>query len=75
MGTKESQRPPKEVGAKALDFIEPACKKVALPDKRFILNMDQTPVFFSMHSKKTLEKIGVHTVHTLSTLLEQSKIT
>ncbi len=31
--------------------------------RRFILNMDQTPVFFSMTSKRTLEVIGVKTVH------------
>ncbi len=29
----------------------------------FILNMDQTPVFFCMTRKKTLEVIGVKTVH------------
>ena len=28
-------------------------------DRRFILNMDQTPVYFSMTAKRTLEVIGV----------------
>jgi len=27
-------------------------------DRRFIINMDQTPVYFSMSSKKTYELIG-----------------
>ena len=75
MGTKESQRPPKEVGAEALDFIESARKKVAHRDKRIILNMDQTPVFFSMHSKKTLEKIGVRTVAVLTSTNDTRRVT
>lgn len=30
-------------------------------DMEFIINMDQTPVFFSMHPKRTLEKKGTGT--------------
>ncbi len=75
MGMKESQRPPKEVGAEALDFIKLARKKVACQDKRFVLNMDETPVFFSMHSKKTLKKIGVHTVLVLTSTKDTRRVT
>ena len=32
-------------------------------DRRFILNMDQTPVYFPMSSKRTLELIGEKTIH------------
>ncbi len=32
-------------------------------DRLFIINMDQTPVFFSMSSKRTLEVIGKKTIH------------
>ena len=32
-------------------------------DRRFILNMDQTPVYFCMTRKRTLEVVGVKTVH------------
>ena len=32
-------------------------------DRRFILNMDQTPVYISMNAKRTLEVVGVKTVH------------
>ena len=32
-------------------------------DQRFILNMDQTPVYFSMNANRTLEVVGVKTVH------------
>ena len=30
------------------------------------MNMDQTPVYFSMHSKKTIEKIGLRTINVLT---------
>ena len=63
------------MGAEALDFIKLARKKVAHRDKRFILNMDQTPVFFSMHSKKTLEKIGVRTVSVLTSTNDTHRVT
>jgi hypothetical protein len=32
-------------------------------DRRFIINMDQTPVFFSMSSKRTFEVIEKKTIH------------
>ena len=37
--------------------------------------MDQTPVFFSMHSKKTLEKIGVRTVAVLTSTNDTRRVT
>ena len=65
MGTHESQRKPEEVEGEAKDYM-----RLIRPfvignnrDPRFILNMDQTPVFFSMNSKCTLELIGKKTIH------------
>ena len=75
MGTKESQRPPNEVSAEALDFIEYARAAVAGRDKRFVMNMDQTPVYFSMHSKRTLEKKGVRTVNVLTSTNDTRRVT
>jgi hypothetical protein len=75
MGTKESQRQPKEVGAEALDFIESARKKVSLHDKRFVLNMDQMLVFFLMHSKWMLKKIGMRTVSVLMSTNDTRRVT
>lgn len=65
MGTHESQRHPDEVKEEAQDFLSEMKKKVVGPhrDKRFIINMDQTPVYFSMEPSKTLELIGRKTVH------------
>ena len=64
MGTKVSQRPPGEVCQEAQefqDFIHPMLQGPER-DLCWIINMDQTPVFFSMHPKKTLEILGQKTV-------------
>ncbi len=65
MGTHETQRKPKDVATEALDYMNIMRSILEGPhrDRRFILNMDQTPVFFCMTRKKTLEVIGVKTVH------------
>jgi hypothetical protein len=54
MGTKVLQHPPGEVCQEAQefqDFIRPM-HQGPKHDLRWIINMDQTPVFFSMHPKK-----------------------
>jgi len=65
MGTHESQRKPDEVQEEATDYM-----RLIHPflignhhDPRFILNMNQTPVYFSMNAKRTLELIGKKTIH------------
>ena len=66
MGTGESQRNPKEIVADAMEFIENTVRpKIAAPNRHedYIINMDQTPVYFSMESKKTLEVLGAKTVN------------
>jgi hypothetical protein len=59
MGTQESQRKPKNVMTEASDYMNLMRPLIEGPhrDRRFILNMDQTPVFFSMTWKKTLELV------------------
>jgi len=64
MGTKVSQRPPGEVCQEAQefqDFIRPMLQGPER-DLHWIINMDQTPVFFSIHPKKNLEILGQKTV-------------
>ncbi len=65
MGTHESQRKPDEVAAEASDYMGVMRQICEGPhrDRRFIMNMDQTPVYFTMNAKRTLETIGVKTVH------------
>ncbi len=74
MGTHETQRKPEEVEGEAKDY-----KRLIRPfvigshcDPRFVLNMDQTPVYFSMNSKHTYELIGKKTIH-IRTLTNDTK--
>ena len=57
MGTHETQRSPVESAADVLDFMQHICPKVSEQDcnPKFIVNIDHTPIFFTGHSKKTLE--------------------
>jgi len=57
MGTHTSQRPPAEVEGEVFDFMKFVRVIVSggNRDRRFIINMDQTPVYFLMSSKQTLE--------------------
>jgi hypothetical protein len=65
MGTHVSQRKPDKVAAESSDYMDLMGQIVEGPhrDRRFIINMDQTPVYFTMNAKQTLEVIGVKTVH------------
>ncbi len=64
MGTHESQRHPDEVAGEASDYMAMARSLVVGPhrDPRYIVNMDQTPVYFTMNGKKTLNVAGAKTV-------------
>ncbi len=42
---------------------------------RYILNMDQTPVFFSMESKTTLDLAGLKTIHMQSSTSDTKRAT
>jgi transposase-like protein len=44
-------------------------------DPRFILNMDQTPIFFLMTSKTTLDPVGSKTVHVRSSKNASMRVT
>jgi hypothetical protein len=58
-GTHVCQRRPEEVEVEASDFmrlIRPLLFSPH-PNRRFILNIDQTPVYFLMSMKKTLELV------------------
>jgi hypothetical protein len=77
MGTHLLQRKPDEVEAKAKDYmhlirlllIGPHC------DLRFIINMDQTPVYFAMSVKQTLEVVGKKTIHVRTSLNDNKRAT
>ena len=64
-GTHESQRTPAAVAADAMDYMSYIRPKVSCPlrQQRYILNMDQTLIFFSMHAKTTLDLVGTRTIN------------
>ena len=63
--THECQRPPEQLRREALDFIEYARPKIVGPNRHpaFVINMDQTPIFFDMSSGRTLNTSGERTVN------------
>jgi hypothetical protein len=77
MGTHESQHKPEEVQEEATDYM-----RLIRPflignhrDPRFILNMDQTPVYFLMNAKRTLELIGKKTIHIRTSTYDTKRAT
>jgi hypothetical protein len=67
-GTHQAQAPPQTVTTSAANFfVNVAWPAVSLDQphrhKDFIINMDETPVFFSMHPTKSVDKIGTKTIN------------
>ncbi len=62
---RKPQRKPDEVSAEAKDYMRLICPFLVGPhhERCFILNMDQTPVYFAMNAKRTLELVGTRTIH------------
>jgi hypothetical protein len=69
MGTHTSQHPPAKVAGKAANYMGYMRSIVvgSNRDRRFILNMDQTPVYFAMSAEQLLELIGKKTIHIRTT--------
>jgi hypothetical protein len=65
MGTNLCQCKPEEVEVEASDYMHLICPLLFIPhrDRCFILNIDQTPVYLSMSTKRTLELVGNKTIH------------
>ena len=77
IGTHVSQKSPLETVSDALDFVEIVRPFLYGPSRhpKYILNMDQTPVYYSMHEKKTLETKGVRTVNLRTCKNDSERIT
>jgi hypothetical protein len=56
-------------------FIEIMRDKVVDKDPTLIINMDQTPIPFSFHATKTLEKKGMKTIHVCSSTSDMKRVT
>jgi transposase-like protein len=63
--THETQRPPHEIVEEAKSFVLSIGPRLVstFRHQRWILNMDQTPVFFSMTPNRTLAKKGQKTIN------------
>ena len=63
--THGCQRLPEQLQREALDSIEHARLKIVGPNRypSFVINMDQTPIFFDMSSGKTLNISDERTVN------------
>jgi hypothetical protein len=76
MKTNKATRPPHEVYTQALDFTTTRLLLVGPHhNKRYIWNMNQTPLWFSYHCSKTLAKWGTKTIHVCKTSSNTKRVT
>ena len=75
--THESQRSPVEVENEALDFISMMQPIVSGLNRSedYIINMDQTPIFFSMVPRTTLQSRGSRTVNVRTSTSSTMRVT
>ena len=75
--THESQKSMQEMSAVALDWLKQS-RNLCLGPRRhqaFIINMDQTPIFFSMVPRTTIEKRGTKSVNVLASTSSTMRVT
>ncbi len=75
LGTHTAQQSPKVMEQAARDFMALMRQKVAHMNPDHVLNMDQTPIPFSYHNKRTWDEKGVKTVHTRSSTSDTKRAT
>jgi hypothetical protein len=75
--THEAQKAPQETQDTAKAFVLSLVPTMRAPNRQlsYILNMDQTPVYFSMTPKTTLETRGVRTVNVRSSSGSTMRVT
>lgn len=75
--THTSQRRPDDVTEEAREWLEIIRPIVSAPnvERKFIINMDQTPVFLSMHPKRTLDLQGRKTINMRRTCNSTARLT
>ena len=63
VSTHVEQKDHHEMLQESLHFISMMHHKVAGMDRDDVLNMDQTPIKFSYHANRTLDRKGTKTIH------------
>ena len=64
----QAQEVPQVTGANSINYILHIAQPAVNPnlphwDKQSIINMDQTPVFFLTHARRTINMVGNKTIH------------
>jgi hypothetical protein len=77
MGRHLCQHKPEEVETEASNYMHLICTLLLGPhrDRRFILNMDQTPLYFLMSMKRMLELVGKITIHIRTSTNDTRQVT
>jgi hypothetical protein len=75
VSTHVAQRDPKEMEGTAQEFMSLMRHKVGNMNPDHVLNMDQTPIPFSYHSKRTWEEKGVKTVNSRASTCDTKRAT
>jgi hypothetical protein len=77
MGTHTLQRPPAEVENGPFDFMRfmRCIVSGGNRERRFVINMDQTPVYFLMNAKRTLEVAGKKPIHICTSTNDTKRVT
>ena len=77
IGTHETQIFPVESAADTLAFMQHIHPKISEQNHgpKFIINIDKTPIFFTCHSKKTLEWKGTKSVNIHTSTNDTKRVT
>ncbi len=75
VSTHVAQKNHNETTQESLHFLSLMGQKIIGMDPDDIVNMDQTPIPYSYHSNRTLEKKGVKTIHVRSSTTDTKRAT
>eukprot|EP00977_Amphora_coffeiformis_P016181 scaffold4929_cov176-Amphora_coffeaeformis.AAC.20 len=73
--TRKSQQAPHIAQNEALEYVESLRPRVAGRNQDYIINMDQTPIWFSLEPSRTLDKKGARTVHSRKSTGDTRRVT
>jgi len=74
MATHTAQKHYKETENEARDFIAMMRERTIDRNKEDIINMDQTPIAYSFHSRKTLETKGTKTIQVRASTTDTKRV-
>ena len=75
VATHTAQKHFKETEAESKDFIAMIKARLQGRNKYDIINMDQTPIAYSFHSRTTLEAVGTKTIQVRASTTDTKRVT